>query len=71
MKKTIMKMAVIGAGTMGTAIAACGARAGLDVVLLEPAPGKDTTGASRSSDAIDTIIKKGVMKGTDPERINN
>ncbi len=48
MKKTIMKMAVIGAGTMGTAIAACGARAGLDVVLLEPAPGKDTTGASRS-----------------------
>ncbi len=71
MKKTIMKMAVIGAGTMGTAIAACGARAGLDVVLLEPAPGKDTTGASRSSDAIDTIIKKGVMKGTDPERIKN
>lgn len=71
MKKTITKMAVIGAGTMGTAIAACGARAGLDVVLLEPAPGKDATGASRSSDAIDTIIKKGAMKGTDSERIKS
>lgn len=71
MKKNITKMAVIGAGTMGTAIAACGARAGLDVVLLEPAPGKNATGASRSSDAIDTIIKKGSMKGTDTERIKS
>ena len=40
MGKTIRKMAVVGAGTMGAAIAACGARAGLDVtyeVLTERA----------------------------------
>ena len=37
MEQSIRKMAVIGAGTMGAAIAACGARAGLDVVLL-PTP---------------------------------
>lgn len=71
MKKTITKMAVIGAGVMGTAIAACGARAGLDVVLLEPAPGKNESGASRSKAAVDMIIKKGAMKGTDPERIKS
>ena len=34
MAKSIRKLAVIGAGTMGAAIAACGARAGLDVVLM-------------------------------------
>ena len=36
MGKTILKMAVVGAGTMGAAIAACGARAGLDVVADLP-----------------------------------
>ena len=34
MGNSIRKMAVVGAGTMGAAIAACGARAGLDVILM-------------------------------------
>ena len=34
MGKSIRKLAVVGAGTMGAAIAACGARAGLDVILM-------------------------------------
>lgn len=68
MKTTIRKMAVVGAGTMGAAIAACGARAGLDVVLLVRGKG-ELSGAQRASEAIATIVKKGEMKGSCPERI--
>ena len=42
MDKSIRKLAVIGAGTMGAAIAACGARAGLDVVLMVRGKGSET-----------------------------
>lgn len=68
MNTTIRKMAVVGAGTMGVAIAACGARAGLDVVLLVRGKG-ELSGAQRAAEAIGTIIKKGEMKGSCPERI--
>lgn len=68
MGKSIRKMAVIGAGTMGAAIAACGARAGLDVVLMVRGKGEES-GRDRASKAIETILKKGEMKGSDEERI--
>lgn len=68
MGKTITKLAVVGAGTMGAAIAACGARAGLDVVLMVRGKGEET-GRMRASKALDTLIKKGEMKGSCPERI--
>lgn len=68
MDKSIRKMAVIGAGTMGAAIAACGARAGLDVVLMVRGKGSDT-GRDRAAKAIDAILKSGEMKGSDEERI--
>ena len=68
METTIRKMAVVGAGTMGAAIAASGARAGLDVVLVVRGKG-EVSGASRAADAISTIIKKGEMKGSCPDRI--
>ena len=68
MGKTILKMAVVGAGTMGAAIAACGARAGLDVVLVVRGKGEES-GRARASKAIETILKKGEMKGTDAKRI--
>ena len=70
MGKTILKMAVVGAGTMGAAIAACGARAGLDVVLVVRGKGEES-GRVRASKAIETILKKGEMKGTDAKRIKS
>ena len=68
MDKSIRKLAVIGAGTMGAAIAACGARAGLDVVLMVRGKGSET-GRDRAARAVDTILKKGEMKGSDEARI--
>lgn len=68
MEKTIRKLAVVGAGTMGAAIAACGARAGLDVVLMVRGKGEES-GRVRAAKAVENIIKKGEMKGTDAVRI--
>ena len=68
MGKSIRKMAVVGAGTMGAAIAACGARAGLDVVLMVRGKGEES-GKARAAKAIDTILKKGEMKGSAEARI--
>ncbi len=68
MEKTIRKLAVVGAGTMGAAIAACGARAGLDVVLMVRGKGEES-GRVRAAKAVENIIKKGEMKGTDALRI--
>ena len=68
MEKTILKMAVVGAGTMGAAIAACGARAGLDVVLMVRGKGEES-GRARAAKAIDTLVKKGEMKGAAEARI--
>lgn len=68
MEKTIRKLAVVGAGTMGAAIAACGARAGLDVVLMVRGKGEES-GRVRAAKAVEAIIKKGEMKGTDAIRI--
>ena len=65
MDKSIRKLAVIGAGTMGAAIAACGARAGLDVVLMVRGKGSES-GRDRAARAVDTILKKGEM-GTVPQ----
>ena len=70
MGKTIRKMAVVGAGTMGAAIAACGARAGLDVVLMVRGKGEEN-GRDRGAKAIDNILKKGEMKGSDEQRIRS
>ena len=63
-------MAVVGAGTMGAAIAASGARAGLDVVLVVRGKG-EVSGAARAKESIETIIKKGEMKGSCPDRIRS
>ena len=52
MEKTIVKMAVVGAGTMGAAIAACGARAGLDVVLMVRGKGEES-GRVRAAKAVE------------------
>lgn len=68
MGKSIRKMAVVGAGTMGAAIAACGARAGLDVVLMVRGKGEET-GTMRAAKAIETILKQGEMKGSAEARI--
>ena len=68
MGKTIRKMAVIGAGTMGAAIAACGARAGLDVILMVRGKGA-VSGRERAAKAMEDILKKGEMKGSAEERI--
>lgn len=68
MGKTIVKMAVVGAGTMGAAIAACGARAGLDVILMVRGKGEES-GRVRANKAIEALLKNGEMKGSDPERI--
>ena len=68
MEQSIRKMAVIGAGTMGAAIAACGARAGLDVVLLVRGKAEES-GKARAAKALDTILKKGEMKGSAEARI--
>lgn len=69
MDKTITKIAVCGAGVMGTAIAACGARAGLDVVLLDPVTINGVPGHVRAKEAVTMICKKGTMKGSDTRRI--
>ena len=69
MDKTITKIAVCGAGTMGTAIAACGARAGLDVVLVDPVTINGVPGHVRAVEAVAAIVSKGNMKGSDSRRI--
>ena len=68
MGKSIRKLAVVGAGTMGAAIAACGARAGLDVILMVRGKGEDS-GRKRAAKAVEEILKKGEMKGSDEARI--
>lgn len=68
MGKTIRKIAVIGAGTMGAAIAACGARAGLDVILMVRGKG-DVSGRDRAGSAVEDILKKGEMKGSAEDRL--
>ena len=68
MAKSIRKLAVVGAGTMGAAIAACGARAGLDVVLMVRGKGEES-GKARAAKAVAEIVKKGEMKGSDEARI--
>ena len=68
MAKSIRKLAVVGAGTMGAAIAACGARAGLDVVLMVRGKGEES-GWARAAKAVEEIVKKGEMKGSDEARI--
>ena len=60
MDKSIRKLAVIGAGTMGAAIAACGARAGLDVVLMVRGKAEES-GRERAQKAIAAILKSGEM----------
>ena len=68
MGKSIRKLAVVGAGTMGAAIAACGARAGLDVILMVRGKAEES-GRERAQKAIATILKSGEMKGSDEARI--
>ncbi len=68
MGKSIRKMAVVGAGTMGAAIAACGARAGLDVILMVRGKGEES-GRVRAQKAVADILKSGEMKGSDEARI--
>ena len=68
MAKSIRKLAVIGAGTMGAAIAACGARAGLDVVLMVRGKAEES-GRERAQKAIAAILKSGEMTGSDEARI--
>ena len=68
MGNSIRKMAVVGAGTMGAAIAACGARAGLDVILMVRGKGSES-GRDRAGKAIEDILKKGEMKGSAEARI--
>lgn len=68
MSKTIRKLAVVGAGTMGAAIAACGARAGLDVVLMVRSRNGES-GKVRAAKAVEEIVRKGEMKGSDETRI--
>ena len=68
MGKSIRKLAVVGAGTMGAAIAACGARAGLDVILMVRGKAEES-GRKRARQAVDAIVKSGEMKGSDEARI--
>ena len=68
MGKSIRKLAVVGAGTMGAAIAACGARAGLDVILMVRGKAEES-GRERAQKAIAAILKSGEMKGSDEARI--
>ena len=68
MGKSIRKLAVIGAGTMGAAIAACGSRAGLDVILMVRGKAEEN-GRVRAQKAVAAILKSGEMKGSDEERI--
>ncbi len=68
MGKSIRKLAVVGAGTMGAAIAACGARAGLDVILMVRGKAEES-GRDRAQKAVAAILKSGEMKGSDEPRI--
>lgn len=68
MGKSIRKMAVVGAGTMGAAIAACGARAGLDVILMVRGKAEES-GRERAQKAVAAILRSGEMKGSDEARI--
>ena len=68
MGKSIRKLAVVGAGTMGAAIAACGARAGLDVILMVRGKAEES-GRERAQKAVASILKSGEMKGSDEARI--
>ena len=68
MGKSIRKLAVVGAGTMGAAIAACGARAGLDVILMVRGKAEES-GRERAQKAVAAILKSGEMKGSDEARI--
>jgi 3-hydroxyacyl-CoA dehydrogenase len=55
----IERIAVIGAGTMGTGIALCAANVGLPAALIDPSP----EALQRGRDKIDAFYEAAVKKG--------
>src|SRR4051812_45499095 len=62
----VQRIAVIGAGTMGTGIAQVAARAGYHTVLYDPAEGAASRSLARIADALGRAVEKG--KCTSQER---
>jgi 3-hydroxybutyryl-CoA dehydrogenase len=61
----IERMAVVGAGQMGSGIAQVAAQAGIDVVLVDAAPELAKKGAERIGAALAKLVEKGKMTAGD------
>ncbi|HEX7624516.1 MAG TPA: 3-hydroxybutyryl-CoA dehydrogenase [Anaeromyxobacteraceae bacterium] len=61
----IERMAVVGAGQMGSGIAQVAAQAGIDVVLVDAAPELAKKGAERIAAALAKLVEKGKMSAGD------
>jgi len=57
----VERMAVVGAGQMGTGIAQVGARAGLEVVLADATPEQARAGVERMAAGLAKVVEKGKM----------
>jgi 3-hydroxybutyryl-CoA dehydrogenase len=61
----IERMAVVGAGQMGSGIAQVGAQAGIDVVLTDATPELARAGVERVAKALGKLVEKGKLTGAD------
>ena len=57
----IQRIAVIGAGTMGSGIAQVAATAGLDVLLVDANAAQTTAACARIADSVARLVKKGTL----------
>lgn len=60
--RSVARVGVVGAGTMGSGIAASCAQAGFSVVLVDTAPGALEAGLRRMRSIVDGAVKKGRLR---------
>ncbi|WP_160107349.1 3-hydroxyacyl-CoA dehydrogenase [Pseudomonas izuensis] len=65
MSREINRMAVVGAGVMGTGIAQIAAQAGIQVLLFDNREGAARTARDNLKQTLDTLVSKGKVQGGD------
>ncbi len=70
MSQAVKRVAIVGAGVIGSGWAARFLAAGLDVVAWDPAPGAEATTRAAVALARRTLEKRGLAPGASPERLS-
>jgi len=67
--RPVARVGVVGAGTMGSGIAASCAQAGFSVVLVDSGPGALDAGLQRVRSIVESAIKKGKLRADEGEAV--